>query len=302
MGASLPLQQIISTLLHILYILIIELYRTLYQKYTNERLFVQYGFSMSGNPNDDVFPVPADSETASTSTSTSSTRDSLHDPNRDSERSLPAALLGGVDAEGEVEVEVVVGVEVEVKSSRSDAESGSMSSILQAADRIRATNRASGSSDADATPMQLHSVSRSLLRKIVQRSVSRQQSESASKDRNVLVEESTRSLLLSLLEEVQTLRAGYPSSLGEDSSLLLSVQSGTGPLVVVPSRTASAAVSSAVSGVNSDSTSTSTAEESSAVMLNRAQLEACIRQRIERKQLLLCAHNVLNEALSALNA
>ena len=248
---------------------------------------MQYGFSMSGNPNDDVFPLPADGETTSAST----TRDSPQDSSNDSEGSLPAGLLGAVEVEAELDGE----------GSQSEAESESMSSILQAADRIRASGDvASESSDDDATAMRLHSVSKSLLRRLAQRRLS-ESSPKVAAIKDAAVEESSRSLLLSLLEEVQTLSGNYPSSLDEDSALLLRISSNKGPLVAPSLYSVSTSASSLVGGLDSDGTST-TEKKSGVVMLNKCQLEACIRQRIERKQLLLCAQNVLKEALSALNA
>jgi hypothetical protein len=251
---------------------------------------VQYGFSISGNPNDDVFPVPVDGE----ATSASTTGDIPQDSARDSEGSLPVGLHRTTVAAAE--------------GSKTDAETEIISSILQAADRIRARNGASGdvaseSSDDDAAAMRLHSVSRSFLRRLAQRGLSGQQSESTLKDiavKDAAVEESSRSVLLSLLEDVQTLSASYPSSLDEDNSQLLRVSSDERPLVAISPRSDSASERSAASAVTSDGTSI--AEKSGVVMLNKYQFEACIRQRIERKQLLLCAQNVLKEALSVFDA
>jgi hypothetical protein len=255
---------------------------------------VQYGFSISGNPNDDVFPVLVDGEASATATSTFDTSDVQQASTRDSEGSLPVGLLGAAVAEAE--------------GSKTEAETETMSSILQAADRIRARNGASDdvtseSSNDDASAMRLHSVSRSLLRRLAQRSLSGQQSESSPIDiavKGSAVEESSRSVLLSLLEEVQTLSANYPTSLDEDNTLLYRISSDEGPLVAISPVSESAIESSAVSAVNSDGTRI--AEKSGVVMLNKHQFEACIRQRIERKQLILCTQNVLKEALSVLNA
>jgi hypothetical protein len=257
---------------------------------------VQYGFSISGNPNDDVFPVLVDGEASATATSTFDTSDVPQASTRDSEGSLPVGLLGAAVAEAEAE------------GSKTEAETETMSSILQAADRIRARNGASDdvtseSSNDDASAMRLHSVSRSLLRRLAQRSLSGQQSESSPIDiavKGSAVEESSRSVLLSLLEEVQTLSANYPTSLDEDNTLLYRISSDEGPLVAISPVSESAIESSAVSAVNSDGTRI--AEKSGVVMLNKHQFEACIRQRIERKQLILCTQNVLKEALSVLNA
>ena len=237
------------------------------QTYTNERLFVQYGFSLKGNPSDEVFL----------------TEDGITN----------SALFPSADSNNIVieEKEVVCGgvqraIELILLSSNNIVRNGELSPT----DLRNSFN--------DDSVLRTHAASRSLLNHLS--SVPSVQSS---------VVESEVTVLNRMLDEVNALAVSYPTTLSEDKATYLSLCSSTDILVVINGSTVSQYSSSSSDknhgfvnhGIDGTVNNANEINTEGAV-LNRCQLMACVRRRIERKELLLCAQSLLKGALSKANA
>ena len=289
------------------------------QSYTNERLFVQYGFSLPGNPNDEIFLE---------------------------EEELPALLPVTVsDRAGSVGG--VPSPEGESKGAGEGGEGGggggmdtikqrAMELLLSAADKIAKGMSSVGSvsgvavtdglilgADIDSradSGLRVHATCSRLLRHLTDRKSTAGEGDGEGDVSSV----SPVSLLSGLLQEVDALASEYPSSLSEDLAVLTTISSYTEALVSLTD-----GIISRYSGDSGDSSDSSGrggsngkalssvnrfidgrggsehgedggkgGETGTCVSLNRCQLMACVRRRVERKELLQCAQSVVKEALS----
>ena len=171
-----------------------------------------------------------------------------------------------------------------------------MELIISSADNVAKENGQSSveatSSSSDDSALRTHSSSRSLLKRLSTSSVK------STQDSEIL---SATSVLSNLKEEVDILAAAYPTSLSEDKAILQSLCSSSEVLVVMTGNAVKQCSSSSQDkheGCADDSRSPTKDVDTEAVALNRCQLIACVRRRIERKELLLCAQNLLKGALS----
>ena len=170
-----------------------------------------------------------------------------------------------------------------------------MELIISSADNVAKENRQSSveatTSSSDDSALRTHSSSRSLLKRLSSSVKSTQDSETLS----------ATSVLSNLKEEVDILAAAYPTSLSEDKAILQSLCSSSELLVVMTGNAVKQCSSSSqdkYEGCADDARSSTKDIDTEAVALNRCQLIACVRRRIERKELLLCAQNLLKGALS----
>lgn len=223
------------------------------QTYTNDRLFVQYGFSLPGNPNDEIFETEDDTGTdAVTASLPSSTADNFRTP------------------------------EEEHSSSTASA----MELLLKAADIISKSYSDSKVDQETSNSLQVHAASKSLLRRL--------SSPSRLKKTGQL---SAISMLHSLLVEVEDMIASYPTTHSEDTEILQALSTRREePLVVMTGTTIKQHTSQQKTEYGSDLNVKD--GEGSEVPLNRYQLSACVRHRIERKKLLLCGQNMLKVAIA----
>ena len=189
--------------------------------------------------------------------------------------------------------------EIPITEREEDVCSGkrmAMELILSSADNVVKENGQSTvevtSSSCDDSALRTHSTTRSLLKRLSTSSV-----KSTSKSEIL----SVTSVLSKLMEEVDILAAAYPTSLSEDKAILQSLCSSTDLLVVMTGNAVKQCSSSSgekgESGAD-DPRSPIKDVDTDGVALNRCQLTACVRRRIERKELLLCAQNLLKGALS----
>ena len=168
-----------------------------------------------------------------------------------------------------------------------------MELILSSADNVVKENGQSTvevtSSSCDDSALRTHSTTRSLLKRLSTSSV-----KSSSKSEIL----SVTSVLSKLMEEVDILAAAYPTSLSEDKAILQSLCSSTDLLVVMTGNAVKQYSSSSGESGADDPRSPIKDVDTDGIALNRCQLTACVRRRIERKELLLCAQNLLKGALS----
>ena len=186
-----------------------------------------------------------------------------------------------------------------------------MGLVLRAADRFSAAHHdgsgegvegengvGAGTIKRDDTveSMRVHSASKSILKKL---SSNKAQSTGTA-----------ATSVAGLLKEVESLSDSYATTLEEDKALLATLSLSKNPLVIIQctkvaaSRDHDALSSEGISAGVEDrdaksATASGTVGDSEDVSLNRHQMDACLRRRIERKELLQCAKNILNSALKS---
>ena len=104
-------------------------------------------------------------------------------------------------------------------------------------------------------------------------------------------------MLHSLLVEVEDMIASYPTTHSEDTEILQALSTRREePLVVMTGTAIKQYTIHQKTEYGSDLNVKD--GEGSEVPLNRYQLSACVRHRIERKKLLLCGQNMLKVAIA----
>lgn len=151
--------------------------------------------------------------------------------------------------------------------------------------------------DDTVESMRVHSASKSILKRL-----------SSNKTQST---GTAATLVAGLLKEVESLSESYATTtLEEDKALLATLSLSKNPLVIIQCNKVAVSrdydtlssedISAGVEDRDAESaTASRTVGDSEDGSLNRHQMDACLRRRIERKELLQCAKNILDSALKS---